>query len=159
MPVTLYPTKNILFPYVFVADDAYALATNMMKPFSRAGLLTNERKIYNYRHSRARRIVECAFGMMVRKFRVLEQTMLVHPEVTKKVVLACCVLHNYIRKREGKLAEVFEEVLHLTETDEQVEPSRARASKAAYKTRDKFVKYFMDPVGAVTWQEKMAFCS
>ncbi|KAG8303927.1 hypothetical protein J6590_106602, partial [Homalodisca vitripennis] len=57
--------------------------------------------------------------------------MLVHPDVTKKIVLACCVLHNFIRKREGRLADVFEEMLHLTETDEDREPSRARASKAA----------------------------
>lgn len=113
VPRMLYPNKNVTFPYVFVADDAYGLAINMMKPFSRSVLLSNGRKVYNYRVSRARRIVECAFGMMVKKFRVLEHAMLVHPDVTKQIVLACCVLHNFIRKREGKLAEVYDELMQM----------------------------------------------
>lgn len=89
------PTK---FPYVFVGDEAYALHKHTMKPTSAS--LTRERRIYNYRQSRARRIVDCAFGMMTKKFRVLELAMLVHPDITKNIVLACCVLHNVIRVKD-----------------------------------------------------------
>ncbi|KAF0713825.1 Uncharacterized protein FWK35_00028934, partial [Aphis craccivora] len=42
-----------------------------MRPYPRRQL-TNERRIYNYRISRGRKSVECAFGMMVLKFRLLE---------------------------------------------------------------------------------------
>ena len=38
-------------PYVFLGDDAFALKKYMMKPFPQQGL-TQERRIYNYRHSR-----------------------------------------------------------------------------------------------------------
>nr|CAI5856172.1 unnamed protein product [Callosobruchus analis] len=54
-----------ILPYVFVADDAFALRLDMMKPFRQADLNSKERKIYNYRVSRARRIVENAFGILV----------------------------------------------------------------------------------------------
>lgn len=66
VPRMLYPDKNINFPYVFVAEEAYALSINMMKPFVRTALIGNERKIFHYRLCRARRIVECVFGMIVK---------------------------------------------------------------------------------------------
>ena len=51
-------------PYVFVADDAFPLRVDMLKPFRQADLICQNRKVYNYRVSRARRIVENAFGIM-----------------------------------------------------------------------------------------------
>lgn len=51
-------------PYVFVADDAFPLQINIMKPFRQAALVSIERKVFNYRLSRARRIVDNVFGIM-----------------------------------------------------------------------------------------------
>jgi hypothetical protein len=156
-PRHLYNGNPTKFPYVFVADDAYALHKHMMKPYAKTAL-TRERRIFNYRQSRARRIVECAFGMMSKKFRVLEVAMLCHPDVTKNIVLACCVLHNVIRVKEGKLVDVYNEIMVMEEDcDREKETVMARAAKAAYKVRDNFMTYFNSPAGAVPWQEKMAF--
>ncbi|KAJ8881302.1 hypothetical protein PR048_017783 [Dryococelus australis] len=52
---------------ICVGDEGYASSTHPMRPFSRSAL-TRERRIYNYRHSRARINAECAFGMLTRKF-------------------------------------------------------------------------------------------
>lgn len=53
VPQMLYSDKNINFPDVFVAEEAYALSINMMKPFARTALIGNVRKIFIYRLSRA----------------------------------------------------------------------------------------------------------
>lgn len=145
------------FPYVFVADEAYPLTRNLMRPFSRNSL-TRERRIYNYRHSRARRIVECAFGMLVKKFRMFETCFLIGPENVKIVTLAACVLHNMIREREGQLADIHQELLELEEEiDDDVDDiNNARASRAAYAVRNKFVDHFNSAHGSVSWQDKMA---
>lgn len=58
---------------VFVADDAFSLRTYILKPFGRSTNLFRKQKIFNYRLSRARRIVENAFGILVSKFKVFEQ--------------------------------------------------------------------------------------
>jgi len=163
LPRKLYPNnnrrRNVLFPYVFIGDEAYALTKHLMKPFTRSHAMSKERKIYNYRLSRARRAVECAFGMMVKKFRVLETALLVHTDVAKNITLACCVLHNTIRKREGKISEVYDEIMNLGDTDREQILVRSRASKAAYKTRDNFVDYFMSSAGSVSWKETLAHCN
>jgi len=70
------PQINYEFPFVFVVDEAYPLQKNLMRPFPRRNL-TNEKRIFNYRLSRARRIVECAFGILVKRFNVLENKLLV----------------------------------------------------------------------------------
>jgi len=66
-------TLNLPTEGVFVGGDAFPLRKNIMKPYSMKRLLTiNERK-FNYRLSRARRVSENAFGIMVSRFRVYEK--------------------------------------------------------------------------------------
>mgnify|MGYP001953942622 CR=1 FL=1 len=68
-PEPLQNTEDIV-PYVFIGDEAYPLLKHFMRPYPRKDL-HNRKLIYNYRHSRARRTVECAFGMMAAKFQCL----------------------------------------------------------------------------------------
>lgn len=71
LPEQIFAGGEDIFPYYFVADEAFPLTDHIMRPYPRRQL-TNERRIYNYRISRGRKSVECAFGMMVSKFRLLE---------------------------------------------------------------------------------------
>ena len=55
-----------------LGDDTFPLRRNLLKPFSH-GKLSLEEKIFNYRLSRARRVVENAFGMLVSRFHIFLQ--------------------------------------------------------------------------------------
>ncbi|CAH2003490.1 unnamed protein product [Acanthoscelides obtectus] len=83
--------------FVFVADDAFALHENILKPFP-GNNLTKEESIFNYRLSRVRRTVENAFGILANRFRVFHTPINMQPDKIDKIVLAACALHNFLRR-------------------------------------------------------------
>nr|CAI5829776.1 unnamed protein product [Callosobruchus analis] len=94
------PSTNIPAPYVLLGDDACPLKTYLLKPYSRQRLGIEER-IFNYRLSRARRCVECAFGILVAKWRCLKTELQIAPDKVDIIVKCVCLLHNIIIDMEG----------------------------------------------------------
>ena len=91
-------------PMTIVADDAFPLKPYRMKPYPDIGLDRNLH-IFNCMLSRARRVVENAFGILANHFRVPRTVIAVSPTKAELAVLAACVLHNYLR--ESELENVF----------------------------------------------------
>ena len=71
-----------------------------MKPYPQQHL-SREKRIFNYRLSRARRVVENALGILANRFRVFLTTINLSPENVEKIVVASCALHNYLRTNTG----------------------------------------------------------
>ena len=71
-------------PYFFIGNDAFALRTTTMKPYSHS-TLDKEEHIFNYRLSRARRVVE-------NRFRILLTTMNHSTSTVRLIVKTCNIL-------------------------------------------------------------------
>lgn len=67
-----------------------------MRPFP-AKNAAEEEKIYNYRHSRARRVKENAFGILTARWRIFQMPIRRTVANVERYKLACLVLHNYLR--------------------------------------------------------------
>ena len=81
-------------PYYMVGDEIFPLKTCLMRPY--AGKLTEEQRIFNYRHSRARRAIENSFGILV--WRIFNTPIHASVENIESYVRA---LHNYLRQTDN----------------------------------------------------------
>lgn len=92
------PDRVKRIPYMIVGDDAFPLKPYLMKPYPNRNLTITQR-VFNYRLSRVRRIVENVFGIFTSRFGVFQKTIPLEPEKVEKVVLAACALHNFLRSK------------------------------------------------------------
>lgn len=162
------PGRTANTPYVIVADDAFALKPNIMKPFPGHGLSAS-RRIFNYRLSRTCRCIENAFGLMSAKFRVLRSSINLDAAKTRKMTLACCALHNFLIMRSENTYTAAANVDRYTEDGTIIEGAWRRHlpeqtmhelehvtqrynSENAQKVRQEFEEYFMSVDGELPWQ-------
>ncbi len=154
-------------PYSILGDDAFALKTWLMKPFSQRNM-TDEQRIFNYRLSRGRRIVENAFGILANRFQCLLSPLKQEPETVKFIVLACVCLHNLMRMRypglQNALLDQEDDQHHVIPgewrngANMQDVDNLVRGNQTAImaKKQKEYLKlYFNSLAGSVPWQERM----
>ena len=103
-PATSLPGRGTPVPYVIVADEAFPLKENLIKPFP-AKSLDDALRVFNYRLSRARRVSENAFGILVHRFQIFQSTIPLEPEKVVLIVLAAVALHNYLRTKSVEYSQ------------------------------------------------------
>lgn len=153
-----------MLPFVFIGDEAFALREDFLKPFAQQQLDRNKR-IFNYRLSRCRRIVENAFGILASTFRIFHTTINMKLENIDKVVLACCVLHNFLRRNSGNdyipRTYVDTENMDTGEIDIGLRADliglqrgqNRNPTENAKQIREQYMQYFCSE-GRVPWQDK-----
>uniref|UniRef100_A0A8C9XNI3 Zgc:113227 n=1 Tax=Sander lucioperca TaxID=283035 RepID=A0A8C9XNI3_SANLU len=82
-----------------------SLANWLMKPFSDTGRLTTEQHTYNYRLSSARLVVEMSFRRLKGRWRCLLKRNDCKLELSKRMALTCCVLHNICEEHGDNFTE------------------------------------------------------
>ena len=92
------PNSETCLPFVFVGDDAFGLKENMMKPYPSQNR-TLEEKVFDYRLSRARRIIENSFGIATARFRIFRRPINAKVSTVKSVTKAVVGLHNFLMKK------------------------------------------------------------
>lgn len=141
-------TTSPKVPHFFLADAAFGLHRHLLRPYAGTHL-TVEKRIFNYRLCRARRYIECAFGILSNKWRIFHRPLNVQPDFATDIVKACVVLHNYVRDRDGFL---IEDTMSITGLEDIRGDRTTRGGLSANNLRDIMCKYFVSSVGSVPWQ-------
>lgn len=167
------PEKSKKIPFVFLGDEAFALGENLMKPFSGTHRKGSAERIFNYRLSRARRVVENVFGICSAVFRVLRKPMLLEPEKAGLIVIETVIcLHNFLRRSNTSRTIYTPPTSFDSEQngvlvggnwrqDKQMTsliPIRnvpRRSTLNAKEIRDEFKEYFITN-GCLDWQDESA---
>lgn len=152
------PGQTSPTPYVFIGDEAFPLMTNLMRPFPKMRVTNNyENKVFNYRLSRGRQTVECAFGILASRFRVFKRPFECKLETIDKIVLATTVLHNYLRTKSLSHDTSREEDSEITATPCNTQLTSLtrngnRCTNESFFVRQKFTDCFSSCYGSVDWQ-------
>ena len=89
-------------PYVFVVDEGLPLTSFQMRPWPGRNL-SEDHAIFNYRLSRARRIIENCFGILAARWRVFRRPIRVSVYLVQKIIEAAVCLHNYLRLTDNAM--------------------------------------------------------
>ena len=174
-PITAYD-KEKLYPYTFIADDAFTLKTYMIKPYSKCGISDDSQTICNYRISRARRIIENSFGILAARFRIFRRPIIANVETVTFVTKAAIALHNFLmisqcagdtytycpvgftdnESSRGRSAGQWRAEANETQgLCPLISRGSNNFSRSAKEVRDAFKDYFNSQAGAVSWQWDM----
>lgn len=141
-------------PYTIVGDAAFPLKTYLMRPFP-GQRLPRWRRVYNYRLSRARMVVECAFGLLAVRWRVLYTRINMKPENVDSVIVAVCILHNYLLDPAQNQRWLEEAEEHGKRLQDVGNMGGNRGGREVYDVREKLCAFFISPEGRVSWQDRM----
>ena len=148
-------------PHCFVGDKAFPSSMDLMRPFPRGKKekqLPYNKMIFNCQLSRARRIVENAFGILVQSWRVFDRRICMADHNFIKIVNVTCVLHNYLctaniapENAMGHLNPDVTMYLGPQTILRGLQSQGYHSTTAAQKVWNIYMDYFNSKVGAVPW--------
>ena len=135
---------NISDGKFYLGDAGYACRPGVLPPFRATRYHLNEfsssnyprdaKELFNLRHSSLRVTVERVFGALKNRFKILDQKPFHTFPTQVKLVLACCILHNWILEWGG-VDKYFPEEEDVTpDTDDDVGHGIAANDQEAWKT-------------------------
>ncbi|KAJ1689300.1 hypothetical protein LUZ63_013455 [Rhynchospora breviuscula] len=78
----------------------------------------NAEELYNHRHAQLRNVVEKTFGILKGRFRILKDMHRYKYSFQTKLVIACCVLHNFINRHQSAQVDLWEDATSGDDSDD-----------------------------------------
>ena len=168
LPKPFPGTTQPAMPFVIVGDEAFPLKQNMMRPFP-GRHLPETQAVFNYRLSRARRVIENSFGILAARWCIFRRPIIATPDHVVSYTKAAIALHNLLRSTESSCycpagfadsedsdGNVTEGTWREDSTPQGLERLGRVGSNyhspSAATTREQFKAYFCSPQGQVSWQ-------
>ncbi|XP_047499503.1 uncharacterized protein LOC125045951 [Penaeus chinensis] len=149
-PPAQLPDSSCMTPYVIVGDEAFPLKTYLLRPYPGSQASDDDQKrLFNFRLSRARRVVENAFGILSQRFRIYQRTLNLLPDNADNVIFATCILHNYLRDNATNVTNM--NVTNNGSSLEEIARQGGNAPQGAFLVREKFREFLNSPAGSLPW--------
>lgn len=124
----------------------------------------NYKEYYNLRHAQARNVIERAFGVVKRRFPVLTTPPEFSITTQAEIVLACCVLHNFIRIQNDPNDDPEGEVygpddLQDNSTSSGITDTNAGTTAQQRRAKTKEANSFRDRIAKAMWDSYTNYAS
>jgi hypothetical protein len=85
----------------------------------------NSKELFNLRHASLRNVIERIFGVVKRKYQILQTPSEYSIETQTRIILACTGVHNWVRGIEGQNADILldSDILGKGGVREAIQPS------------------------------------
>ncbi|KAB0800839.1 hypothetical protein PPYR_06578 [Photinus pyralis] len=145
-PRTISESRPTTVPYFLIGDEGFGLCDFLIRPFA-GKYLPIGKKIFNYRLTRARRYIECTFGILSNKWRIFHRPLNVDEDLTDSIVKTCC-LHNFVRERDGYQ---LEDTITVEGLVDNMAPDNSQPGNADKSVPTVLTDYFLNE-GQLQWQ-------
>lgn len=136
-PATVINRTNVR--PIILGDPAYPLRPWLLTPFP-AGALTAAQQRFNYRLSKARVIIERAFGKLKSRWRCLLKQLEESTNRVPQTIITCCILHNICIRMDDQLDE-DDDSDNDDDSDDDGGVGYLRAENAARRIRQTIADY------------------
>ncbi|XP_077182267.1 M-phase inducer phosphatase 3 isoform X4 [Paroedura picta] len=128
--------EGVRVPALVLGDGVYPLRCWLMTPYKRPR--TDVQSHYNLSHSRARNVVERAFGRLKSRFHCLMSRLHVHIDNVTPLIIACVILHNICEDKGHNIPFPVDEPdpVVLEDTQDIPEARKKRIYAEGCKVRD-----------------------
>ncbi|KAL8556683.1 hypothetical protein ACS0TY_004218 [Phlomoides rotata] len=91
----------------YLCDNGYPNAEGFLTPYKGVRYHLCEwlsrrpqtpQEYFNMKHSRARNVIECTFGLLKMRWEILRSPSWYPIQTHNQIIMACFLIHNYIRK-------------------------------------------------------------
>lgn len=148
------PDANEKLPLVIIGDEAFPLKKYLLRPYPGPQMYEDQKKKnFNDRLSRARKVVEDAFGQLTAKFRIYCRRLNALPQNADTIVMTTCILHNFIKTSATEVcSKEMSSGLSLPGYITRLHRHGGSAQKEAFENRDKFKNVLCSPAGKLPWE-------
>ncbi|XP_073055113.1 uncharacterized protein [Primulina eburnea] len=135
----------------YLCDNGYANVQGFLTPYrrvpyhrdswgNRTNAPQNYKELFNWRHSKARNVIERAFGLLKKRWAILRSPCFYPLKTQNRIIMACILLHNFIRAQmpDNLVDELEEETLSPMPQNENYFIEDFNSSDAWDSWRDNF---------------------
>lgn len=156
LPQTKLVGGRIHMPAVLVGDEAFPLKMYLFRPFP-ARKLNHNRRCFNYRLSRARRVIENAFGILAARFRIFRRPIDTCLSTAISATKCCTVLHNFLmQKSDSYMSAPIDDKRSDAFVEGRRQAGANRCGGPPVAVREELAAFFASDEGKLPWQDD--FC-
>jgi len=133
--------NGVRVPIFVLGDSVFKLENYLMKPYPFSTASTVAEKTFNYCLSKARRVVENAFGQLKGRFRRIGKGIDNKYSNVNAITKACCVLHNFCNENNCEISATWVDVIGVHGTSCVDDPEEENVNARAEEIRRILAQY------------------